>query len=309
LAERLAIYRLLASFPSLARNYERKFALGASVGVLVPLTVFIIYLLDQGEGDLERVAGAIAALVLACVAGFLGALWLIREILVPVDLTEEALRDYIETRRLPNLPTGFEDRAGRLMQGTQYTITQLNETITRLEKISANDELTGVYNRRSAERRLAEEVARADRDRETFHLMFLDINRFREINPTYGHSVGDACIAHVARMLESNIRRGDWVARWAGDEFVVGLHRNQAVRPVVERIVRAIEVTPCVLPSGEKLLLAICCGVGEYGFGTGTPGILQETDRAMFRAKERSRVNPHTHVCYWDEATELVDAR
>src|SRR5690606_16718152 len=103
-------------------------------------------------------------------------------------------------------------------------------TITRLERISDTDELAGVYNRRAGDKRLAEEVARAERDLQSFQLAMFDVNGFRAINERHGHSAGDAVISHLAAMLQLNTRRGDWVARWGGDEFVVGLHRNRALR-------------------------------------------------------------------------------
>ena len=139
----------------------------------------------------------IAALFLACFAGFLGTMWMLRELLVPIDLTAETLRDYIDSRKLPDLPVHFPDRAGRLMEGTQYTLSQLHETINRLERVSDTDDLTGIYNRRAGEKRLAEEVARAERDLQSFQLAFFDINRFKDINDEHGHSAGDA--VHLAR--------------------------------------------------------------------------------------------------------------
>src|SRR5205085_2580060 len=227
--ERMAVYRLLAEIGPIRRSYAGKFALAAFVGVLVPLVTFIVYLLAT-RADLHSLYPIIAALVLACVAGFLGMLWLLRELLMPIDLTAETLRDYIDRRRLPDLPVHFPDHAGRLIDGTQYTLAQLHETINRLERVSDTDDLTGVYNRRAGEKRLAEEVARAERDLQSFQLAFFDINKFKEINDRHGHSAGDACISHVAALLQLNTRRGDWVSRWGGDEFIVGLHRNRALQ-------------------------------------------------------------------------------
>ncbi len=298
--DRLAIYRLASRLPALGASYERKFALAASVGVLVPLIVFIAYLLVS----LEAVAmgPALAALALACFAGLLGTSWLVRELLAPVDLTAEALREYIETRRMPGLPAEFGDSAGKLMAGTQYTLSQLHDTIARLERASASDALTGIYNRHAGEKRLAEEAARADRDREAFHIAFFDINRFKAINDTHGHSAGDACIAHVAQLLEATTRRGDWVARWGGDEFVVGLHRNRAVHMVVQRILHAIQVTPCVYEGKVEIPVSVACGVAEYRFGAGAAGVLEDADRAMYRAKDLSRDDSRTRACFWNDS-------
>src|SRR6202171_1991933 len=244
--QRMGIYRLLADLPLVRDSYAGKFALAAFVGVLIPLAIFIIYLLLT-RADLQALYPVIAALMLACFAGFLGTLWLLRELLVPIELTAETLRAYIDRRKVPDLPLHFTDRAGRLMEGPQYTLTQLHETINRLERVSDTDDLTGIYNRRAGEKRLAEEVARAERDLQSLQEHFLDINQFKSINDRHGHSSGDACISHVAALLQLNTRRGDWVARWGGDEFVVGLHRNRALKMVMSRIVKAIEALPCAV--------------------------------------------------------------
>jgi diguanylate cyclase (GGDEF)-like protein len=301
---RMGIYRLLAEVAPIRTTYAGKFALAAFVGVMVPLGIFIVYLL-LSRADFRSMYPVIAALVLACFAGFLGTLWLLRELLVPIDLTAETLRAYIDSRKMPDLPIHFPDRAGRLMEGTQYTLSQLHETINRLERVSDTDDLTGIYNRRAGDKRLAEEVARAERDLQSFQVAFFDINRFKEINDSHGHSAGDACISHVAALLQLNTRRGDWVARWGGDEFVVGLHRNRALKMVMERIVKAIETSPCEIAPGLETRLSISCGVAEYRFGDGSTGVLADADKAMYAAKELARADGKSHVCYRGELGDV----
>ena len=297
---RMPLYRLLADLGPVRASYARKFALAAFVGVLIPLAVFVLYLLVS-RSDLRAMYPVIAALLLACFAGFLGTMWMLRELLVPIDLTAEALRAYIDSRQLPDLPVHFPDRAGRLMEGTQYTLSQLHETINRLERVSDTDDLTGIYNRRAGEKRLSEEVARAERDLQSFQIAFFDINRFKEINDRHGHSAGDACISHVAALLQLNTRRGDWVARWGGDEFVVGLHRNRALKMVMERIIKAIETSPCEIAPGLETRVCVSCGVAEYRFGDGSTGVLADADKAMYAAKQMSREDGKSHVCYRNE--------
>jgi len=303
---RMPLYRLLADLGPVRASYARKFALAAFIGVLIPLAVFVLYLLVS-RSDLRAMYPVIAALLLACFAGFLGTMWMLRELLVPIDLTAEALRAYIDSRQLPDLPVHFPDRAGRLMEGTQYTLSQLHETINRLERVSDTDDLTGIYNRRAGEKRLSEEVARAERDLQSFQIAFFDINRFKEINDRHGHSAGDACISHLAALLQLNTRRGDWVARWGGDEFVVGLHRNRALKMVMERIIKAIETSPCEIAPGLETRVAVSCGVAEYRFGDGSTGVLADADKAMYAAKLMAHEDGKSHVCYRNEL-EMVRA-
>jgi diguanylate cyclase (GGDEF)-like protein len=293
----MSVYRRLAAFRPLRESYAGKFALAAFIGGIGPLAMFVIYLL-LARRDWAELYPLVAALVLACFAGFLGSLWLLRELLTPIDLTAEALRDYIDSRKLPDLPADFPDRAGKLMEGTQYTLTQLNDTINRLERVSDTDELTGVYNRRAGEKRLAEEVARAERELHPFHLVFIDINDFKHINDRYGHSAGDACISHLAALLQLNTRRGDWVARWGGDEFVIGLHRNRQLRMVIDRILKAVSTSPVEMIPGVELRLSISAGVAEYRLGGGAHGLVADADRAMYVAKLEAHADGHSHVHY-----------
>src|SRR5688572_19310553 len=305
---KLAIYHRLGQIAPIAGSYAGKFALAAFVGVMIPLATFILYLL-VARSDWDDMYPALAALVLACFAGFLGTLWLLRELLMPIELTAQALRDYIDSRKLPDLPVHFQDRAGKLMEGTQYTLSQLHETISRLERVSDTDDLTGIYNRRAGEKRLAEEVARAERDLQTFQLAFFDVNDFKQINDTHGHSAGDAVISHIAALLQLNTRRGDWVARWGGDEFVVGLHRNRALKMVMERIVKAIGGSPCEIAPGLELRITVSCGVADYRFGSGVAGVLADADRAMYSAKDQSRSDGQSHIAYRNELSEAAPAR
>ena len=298
--ERLALYRLLTRMGPARASYTRKFALSAFIGVFVPLAVFILYLM-VGHADWSAMYPALAALVLASFAGFLWVIWAVRELLAPVDMTARALRDYIDRRQLPSLPTEFGDRAGRLMEGTQYTILQLHETINRLERVSDTDELSGVYNRRAGERRLLEEVARAERDLQSFQVALLDIRGLKAVNEAFGHSAGDACIGHVAQLLQMNTRRGDWVARWGGDEFVVGLHRNRALKSVIARLLRAIEANPCEIAPGNELALRLSGGVAEYRFGSGSAGLVADLEHALYAARERAARAGGSQVCYRSE--------
>ena len=303
--ERMGVYRTFANLGGVGKSYVAKLALAAFVGILIPLATFIVYLLVS-RADWALMYPALAALVLACFLGFLGTLWMLRELLLPIDLTAEALRNYIDSRKLPDLPIEFDDRAGRLMEGTQYTLSQLHETITRLERVSDTDDLTGIYNRRAGEKRLGEEVARAERDLQTFHVAFFDINDFKGINDKHGHSAGDAVISHIAALLQLNTRRGDWVARWGGDEFVVGMHRNRALKMVMERVIKAIGSSPCEIAPGLELRVSVSCGVADYRFGSGVAGVLADADKAMYAAKDMAHGDHQSHVAYRNEISDTA---
>jgi len=105
----------------------------------------------------------------------------------------------------------------------------------------------------------------------------------------------------VAALLQLNTRRGDWVARWSGDEFIVGLHRNRALKVVMERIVKAISASPCEISPGLELRIGVSCGVAEYRFGSGPAGVIADAEKAMYAAKLKARADGRSHVCYRNE--------
>jgi GGDEF domain-containing protein len=301
---RMGIYRASAGLGMLKDTYAGKFACAAFIGILVPLATFIVYLLIS-RTDFETMYPALAALVLACFAGFLGTLWLLRELLVPIDLTAEALRDYIDSRKLPDLPIHYPDRAGRLMEGTQYTLTQLHETISRLERVSDTDDLTGIYNRRAGEKRLAEEVARAERDLQTFHVAFFDVNGFKVINEKHGHSAGDA--VHLApRRAAAAEHAPRRLGRALGRRRVP---RRAAPQPRAQdgdgaRRSRPIASSPCEIAPGLELRIAVACGVADYRFGSGAAGVLADVGRATYAAKQAGHADALSHIAYRNEISE-----
>ena len=296
---RMAVYRLFARFAPLRTSLAAKLAAAAFAGVFLPIAVFAAWLAFR-SGPVGAYP-ALAMLLFAGIGGFLALLWLIRELLVPVELTARALRDYIDRRRLPDLPEGFPDAAGTLMEDTQYTLRQLDEAIHRLEGVSDTDELTGLYNRRAGEKRLAEEVARAERDLQGFQLALLEVAGLEAVAGRHGRGAGDACIAHVAAVLQSNVRQGDWLARWGGGEFVVGLHRSQALKSVVGRLVAAVESSPCEVAPGVEVAVRIACGVAEYRFGEGSAGLLADAAHAVDAAKALVQADGASHTCHRSE--------
>jgi diguanylate cyclase (GGDEF)-like protein len=300
---RLGIYRAFNSLPMLRGSYVRKFAFASLIGLFIPVACFAAYVMLSSK-DVSALYPLFAATLLASVLGYLGTLWLLRELLNPIDLTAEAMQAFLDGRNLPDLPSTYPDQAGHLLEGTQYAISQLAATINRLERVADTDELTGLYNRRAGENRLAEEIARAERDLEHFQVALFNVNDFSVVNAANGHSAGDSCLAHISALLQLNTRRGDWLARWGGDEFLVGLHKSRALEVVVGRIVQAIETNPCELPSGRIIALAVSGAVATYALGSGQAGLLATLDRAMRDAKLEARRTERSAVAYRTDAGE-----
>ena len=284
----------LLSMLGFPKSYGGKILLVFFLGTHAPLIALVLYLsLGSPAGPRPAPGGPLlAVLLVAILAGTAATLLALNGLLAPVRLVSSSLRDYLDSRKVPELPVGFTDEAGRLMADVQRTLEDLDSTIRSLEGLSGTDHLTGLLNRRQGERRLAEEATRVGRGGGMLTLGVVDINKFKHINDTYGHEVGDACIRHVAGVVRRNIRQSDWLARWGGDEFVLALRdatpfaRTEAV---LGRIVGDLKKSPVRLPRGEERILSVTVGASRYSGEEDLRQLLARADEAMYEAKREGR--------------------
>ena len=287
----LRIYALLSrlGFP---KGYQGKILLVVFLGTHVPLVALVLYLLLSSPVGMRPALNILALLLLATLAGTATALWALHGLLAPVRLVSSSLREYLDSKRVPDLPLGFTDEAGRLMADVQYAVNHLDATISSLEGLSGTDYLTDLHNRREAEKRLVEDVARVKRSGGVLTVGVVDVNQFKSINDTYGHQAGDVCIQHVASVIRRNIRESDWLARWGGDEFVLALHDASPFAPteaVLQRIVKDLKDSPVRLPQGNELTLAVTVGASRYSGEGEVQDLLARADEAMYEAKREGR--------------------
>jgi len=125
---------------------------------------------------------------------------------------------------------------------SQIFASRTQDDRARLERLAALDALTGLPNRRTMERVLAEAVDAFQRTARGFGLVVLDLDRFKEVNDLYGHAAGDAAIADLASILRFEMRRNDQVFRFGGEEFVVLLEVDSSadLEAATERLRKAV---------------------------------------------------------------------
>ncbi|MGQ0521329.1 MAG: putative bifunctional diguanylate cyclase/phosphodiesterase [Actinomycetota bacterium] len=152
-----------------------------------------------------------------------------------------------------------------------------------------HDTLTGLPNRTLVLDRLDHALARLARGRRSVGVLFVDLDRFKVVNDTLGHSVGDEVLVRIGERLQAAVRPGDTVGRLAGDEFVVVCEEVEtcAVLQVAERIAAAI-ASPMPLYGRESVLTA-SIGIALAAGGGRAEDVLRDADVAMYRAKERGR--------------------
>ncbi|MEK6747883.1 MAG: sensor domain-containing diguanylate cyclase [Pseudomonadota bacterium] len=152
----------------------------------------------------------------------------------------------------------------RLEEMVEERTRALNEYATRLEKLTIEDPLTGLPNKRYFERELDKEWRRAQRRGEYIAVLIMDIDGFQFYNESYGHLAGDTCLHLVARTLKGALRRaGDFIARFEGEEFIAvipGADEN-AARVVAEKMRNAVQDLRIEQRDGAAALLTISIGV------------------------------------------------
>lgn len=156
------------------------------------------------------------------------------------------------------------------------------------------DTLTGVLNRYASQRALEDALARARRERQSLAVLLVDLDRFAEINDSYGRRAGDEVLRRVAHMLENNFKQGS-VGRLGGDEFIVILPGEQAdstfvLAEEVRRLAGDSEVRGQVGGSPFSLRFTLTGGIAVYpGDGSDRVDLLRKADEALYRAKRIGR--------------------
>jgi diguanylate cyclase (GGDEF)-like protein len=156
-----------------------------------------------------------------------------------------------------------------------------------LRNLAMVDPLTGLYNRRFAEQRLAAEVARSERKGHPLTILTLDLNNFKEINDTYGHPAGDLVLQKFAAHLNDVIRGGDLAVRLGGDEFLVLLPEctSQQLQLVLGRL-GSLQVDW----NGKQIPITFSAGWKQYELGERPEEMLASADKVLYDRKRAGKI-------------------
>jgi diguanylate cyclase (GGDEF)-like protein/PAS domain S-box-containing protein len=170
-------------------------------------------------------------------------------------------------------------------------ITKLKESQEKLDHLAHHDPLTGLPNRLLFHDRLKHAMVRAARGGGRLAVLFIDLDRFKNVNDTLGHQVGDELLKHVAGALSGCVRDGDTLARLGGDEFIVLLEDvdgERGARLVAEKLMRLFEQPVPV--SSYELFVTGSVGISLFPQdGTDLNHLIRNADVAMYQAKARGR--------------------
>jgi len=170
-------------------------------------------------------------------------------------------------------------------------ITERRKTEETIRHLAYHDILTNLPNRTLFNNRLALELNRAQRNKQKVSVMLMDLDRFKNVNDTLGHSFGDQLLQGVSKRLLEIVRASDTVARMGGDEFILLLpetHRIQDVTKIAKKILR--EIKKPFLISGEELKITTSIGISIYPtHGDDAETLIKNADIAMYHAKKTGR--------------------
>lgn len=177
------------------------------------------------------------------------------------------------------------------MMGTHLDITEKKRTEAMIWQQANIDTLTGLPNRRMFNDRLEHDLKKSRRNGVPLALLFIDLDRFKEVNDTLGHAIGDALLAEAARRLLACVRESDTVARLGGDEFTVALpdlHEPNHAEKIAHNIIQKLS-EPFLL-SGEEVFLSASIGITLYPRDAqNLDDLLKHADQAMYAAKDSGR--------------------
>ena len=167
-------------------------------------------------------------------------------------------------------------------------ITERKRADAKIAEMATRDELTGLANRSLFRNRLDQALSRAQRFGESFALLTLDLDRFKEINDTRGHPAGDAVLKEVARRLSFCVHHSHVVARLGGDEFAIlqnAARSEEDSADLARRIIKAMTL-PIAL-AGQNIDVGISIGIARAPRdGAGYDQLMTAADRALYQAKK-----------------------
>lgn len=167
---------------------------------------------------------------------------------------------------------------------------QLRQRLQEKHELAMHDPLTGLHNRLAYEERLVQEHARWKRYGKPLVLMVIDIDRFKKVNDTYGHSAGDTALKLITSQMQKNLRSTDFLARYGGEEFVVLMPETDVASALIAANKLREAVAECHFHyQGADVRITISAGLAEMREGDSGEKVFQRADQALLNAKQSGR--------------------
>lgn len=189
-----------------------------------------------------------------------------------------------------------------MMKELQDELAQKNKAMEmankKLEQLSVTDELTGLWNRRYLWDRLSEEITKANRFHQTVCCLMIDIDDFKIINDTHGHITGDSVLIEIGRILKSQCRTHDLLARFGGEEFIMLLHQTDLEGAVLlaRRLVKSVEKHKFTTEDQKPFRVTVSIGVATYPAEdtASMNDLVKKADEGLYQAKRKGKNRAET---------------
>lgn len=224
-----------------------------------------------------------------CLVFFASQQTIINEQALTFEQAKKKLEDEIQ-----DIQYEFDNKVQERTLELNITLQELEEVNKELAAKTTIDDLTGLFNRRYYDQKISAEYRRSYRNKTPLCLIIVDIDHFKKVNDTYGHSVGDDCLKALAKQLKkASLRSADIVCRYGGEEFCIilpetdgngGVHFAEILRKEVEELSFSFQET--------AIPITISCGVSVYeqqNDNVDTEALFCAADKALYYAKQQGR--------------------
>lgn len=219
------------------------------------------------------------------------------------DLKDKVRCFYLGSDDYVTKPFEYEELAARIFGLLKRTKS--------FEDMAFRDPLTGVYNRRYFDHHVDMELLRHKRHPAPLSVVFIDIDKFKLVNDTYGHGVGDMVLQGLTHILQQQLRSSDLLARYGGEEFVVLMPNTtvQDAMKAMEGILKRVHSLPMAHHDGKPLYITFSAGVVEWVEGNTKMNWLRQADEAMYQAKLQGRNRVLRYDERLDEQADCIQAQ
>ncbi len=189
--------------------------------------------------------------------------------------------------------TAVLDNAGKVRNFVAVfsDISKAKQAEEKLYYLANHDTLTGLPNRMNFSEQLNRSIERAKRSQAAVAIVYIDLDRFKLINDTLGHAVGDLYLKKLAERMQSALRKQDTLARWGGDEFIIALEDAGSQTVIAETVTRLLrKLAKPIYTEGQELIPTASVGISCYpADGELAADLIKAADTAMYRAKDLGR--------------------
>jgi diguanylate cyclase (GGDEF)-like protein len=265
----------------------------AFLGTHVPLLTLLFSFVISNSYSWEMAIRVLLIALFATLGGTAATLYALRHLLNPVILTSTALRNYLNTKTLPELPTEFVDEAGTLMADTSQTLHKLDELI---HYITSYDNLTGLPNRDLFRERLLQTLFQLQNNQQLIAVLLLGIDDFAAMSHALEHETSNLLLRAVTQRLITCIGQTDVLTYLNGGEFAIA----RTTIPSFENVIKLSQLLLSTLAKpfsvdGNLIHITVSIGItiNELGEQNSIDQLLQQAHIALYQAKQRGRSKYH----------------